>query len=402
MRNRPAAGGWFIYLCVAIAALNAAYAGGRLLISYRVLELGGDTAVIGLTTALYSLVPLLAAMPVGRAVDGRHAATMLRIGAGVSAAAFALIALGGDLLLLSAGSVLLGFGNLLTAVSGQGYIPALSHPQEYDKRFGGLSLAISIGQSAGLPVAGAIASTNAIWGSHTTVPLLVMGALTAGATVLTLSPKFSDRRGPDSRPAAQPQGVRRMLATQGMRPAIFSSLIVLTSVDMMTAYMPAFGEQHNFSVLIITLILTARSVSSALSRLFLTRLLRAAPRPWLLASATMGSALPIALIPAFPYPPAVGLIMVIAGLFWGIGQPLTMTWVANLVAPSSRASALSLRLTGNRLGQVVLPLAAGVLAGTAGTATVFVLTGGLLAGAGVSTIRALYGTRPSGPGESLQ
>lgn len=157
------------------------------MISYRVLELGGDTSVIGLTTALYSLVPPLAAMPAGRAVDGWHAATMLRLGSGVSAAAFALIAFSGDLVLLLVGSVALGFGHILTAVSGQGYIPALSQPQDYDKRFGGLALAISIGQSAGLPLAGAIASTSVIWGFHTTVPLWTMGVVAAGATLVTLS-----------------------------------------------------------------------------------------------------------------------------------------------------------------------------------------------------------------------
>ena len=56
----------------------------------------------------------------------------------------------------------------------------------------------------------------------------------------------------------------------------------------------------------------------------------------------------------------------------------TMTWVAGLVPPPNHASALSLRLTGNRLGQVFIPL-------TAGADAVFVLTGG----AAISTWRAL-------------
>nr|WP_073358492.1 hypothetical protein [Rhodococcus jostii] len=66
-----------------------------------------------------------------------------------------------------------------------------------------------------------------------------------------------------------------------------------------------------------------------------------------------------------------------------------MTWVAGLVPPPNRASALSLRLTGNRLGQVFIPLTAGAIAGSAGADAVFVLTGGLLAGAAISTWRAL-------------
>jgi hypothetical protein len=50
---------------------------------------------------------------------------------------------------------------------------------------------------------------------------------------------------------------------------------------------------------------------------------------------------------------------------------------------------LSLRLTGNRLGQVLIPLAAGAAAGVAGTSSIFVITGGLLGTAAVSTWRAV-------------
>ncbi|SCK56348.1 hypothetical protein YWIDRAFT_03293 [Streptomyces sp. SceaMP-e96] len=44
----------------------------------------------------------------------------------------------------------------------------------------------------------------------------------------------------------------------------------------------------------------------------------------------------------------------------------------------ARSTALALRLTGNRLGQVAAPAGAGLLAGVAGTAAPFVLLGGLL------------------------
>jgi hypothetical protein len=66
-----------------------------------------------------------------------------------------------------------------------------------------------------------------------------------------------------------------------------------------------------------------------------------------------------------------------------------MTWVAGLVTAANRAAALSLRLTGNRLGQVLIPLAAGAAAGVAGTSSIFVITGGLLGTAAVSTWRAV-------------
>ncbi|MFF0816065.1 hypothetical protein ACFYVR_13070 [Rhodococcus sp. NPDC003318] len=72
-----------------------------------------------------------------------------------------------------------------------------------------------------------------------------------------------------------------------------------------------------------------------------------------------------------------------------------MTWVAGLASSTNRASALSLRPAGNRLGQVAIPLTAGAVAGSTGADGVFVLTGGLLAGAAASTWRALGWPKPA-------
>lgn len=215
MNRRRAGNRWFPYLCIITAGLNAAYTGGRLLISYRIVEIGGSSA-IGLVAALYSPLPLMAAIPVGRAADGRYSALMLRGGAGTSAAALTLIAFSPDVALISAGAVLLGFGNLLTAVSGQGYIPALSRPEEYDKAFSGLSLAMSVGQTAVLPLAGGVAASGAFLGSSTTVPLLIMAGLAAVATLFSLSCHLGSRDNVRSRATTEPLGVAAMLTRRGM------------------------------------------------------------------------------------------------------------------------------------------------------------------------------------------
>jgi MFS family permease len=76
------------------------------------------------------------------------------------------------------------------------------------------------------------------------------------------------------------------------------------------------------------------------------------------------------------------LIIAIAGFALGIGQPLTMAWVSRSSLPEERAMAISLRLTGNRLGQFILPLVAGVTAGSLGVGSVFLVLSGML---GVST-----------------
>jgi MFS family permease len=78
----------------------------------------------------------------------------------------------------------------------------------------------------------------------------------------------------------------------------------------------------------------------------------------------------------------------ITGLAMGIGQPLTMAWVSRIAPRDSMGMAISVRLTSNRLGQVVVPALAGLIA--AGTLSgVFFLMAGLMGVAAVVTSRAL-------------
>jgi MFS family permease len=85
---------------------------------------------------------------------------------------------------------------------------------------------------------------------------------------------------------------------------------------------------------------------------------------------------------------ALASALVLLGFCLGVGQPLTMSTVVQAAPGSARSTALALRLTGNRLGQVAAPASAGLLAGAAGAAAPFVLLGVLLLGASGTAARA--------------
>ncbi|AII05450.1 MFS transporter [Rhodococcus opacus] len=380
---------WFLNVCIATALLQAVYHAVRVLVSYRVLALGGDAVTIGIVTALFSLAPLLVAVRIGRAVDRRHAAAILRTGVVLTSLGVLVIAVSSDLIVLGLGNVILGFGQILVTVAAQGFVTLLSPPGELDRGFAGLTLGVSVGQAIGVPLVGLIAAGSSDGGGvETTLALTVMGVVSLAA--IPFAWPIRERPQPaESASKGDRQSVFSMISTTGMRPAVFSSLIVLASVDVVVAYLPVLGHEFGFSVLLVTLLLTARTAASIASRAFLPWLLTRVPRQKLLISATLCSALPTALLPFVPDPVGMALLLVVAGFFWGIGQPLTMTWVAGLVTAANRAAALSLRLTGNRLGQVLIPLTAGAAAGVAGTSSIFVITGGLLGTAAVSTWRAV-------------
>ena len=256
---------WFLNVCVATALLQAVYHAVRVLVSYRVLALGGDAVTIGIVTALFSLAPLLVAVRIGRAVDRRHAAAVLRTGVLLTALGVLVIAASGDLIVLALGNVVLGFGQILVTVAGQGFITLLSPPGELDRGFAGLTLGVSVGQAIGVPLVGLIAAGSSDGGVvETTLALTVMGVVSLAAVPFAWPirerPQAADPPSPGDR-----QSVFSMISTTGMRPAVFSSLIVLASVDVVVAYLPVLGHEFGFSVLLVSLLLTARTAAPAAS-----------------------------------------------------------------------------------------------------------------------------------------
>ena len=72
--------------------------------------------------------------------------------------------------------------------------------------------------------------------------------------------------------------------------------------------------------------------------------------------------------------------LAVCGIGLGISATLTLSGVVDLAPPTARATAMSLRLTGNRLGQMVIPFGPSLVATATGTAGVFVILAATLLG----------------------
>ncbi|MGW0182567.1 MFS transporter [Nocardia sp. NPDC003345] len=379
---------WFIAVATVSLLSHTVLSGVRTLISYRALALGGDGLTVGLITAAFAVLPLVVALRIGRAVDRGLAVPALRLGLILTVVAVVLAATSTQLLVLGTASALLGLAQMLHTVACQSMVALWSPPELMDSRFGHLTLSVSVGQLLGFPIAGLVATlTTQDSGAVSTGPaLLVMGAIAAAAVL----PAFLFAPGNTTRvsrsdAAGGQQSTFRLLATPGMKPAIFSSLTVLTAMDLLMAYLPVLGQQMGLSVATVTALLTARTVTSVLSRATMPILLRKVPRRWLLVSATLASGIPMALVPFTSAVVPLMLAMLLMGFFWGVGQPLTMSWVTVIADSRNRAAALAVRLAGNRIGQVAVPVVAGSLSGLIGVGAIFHASGLLLISSGLLT-----------------
>jgi hypothetical protein len=78
------------------------------------------------------------------------------------------------------------------------------------------------------------------------------------------------------------------------------------------------------------------------------------------------------------------------GFTVGVANTLTVTSVMAMTASGVRATANSLRVTGNRVAQVALPFGASLVAAIAGTGGIFVIIAASLAASGA----AVWWSRP--------
>jgi MFS family permease len=384
--------------------VQATLFGVRPMVSYRALELGGDPWDLGIIAASFSLLSLLIAVPVGRWIDLKGESWFILGGAAVVAVSAGSMALSQSIPALVITQALLGGGQIMNVVGIQAWVANTSPGGTADQRFGAFTVAVSIGQLVGPGGGGLLAS----WPSPTAALSGITLVMVAGAAVSLVAVAVSVPLLRENRPDRSGRGVTPevvgqrgliwgILALPSMPQAILTSLTVLTCVDILSIYLPLYGETRGLSIAGVGLLLAVRGGAALLSRLVMGKLIRRYGRKRVLVVST---SVPAALLMVFPLTDEMWLLiglMTVIGFGLGLGQPITLAWVAGQVAEDRRGAALGLRLSANRLGQVVIPLGVGAVAGPLGVGSVFLFMSVLLAISGATSANAAFG--PAAPPE---
>ncbi|MGY6020778.1 MFS transporter [Streptomyces spinosirectus] len=383
--------GWLLRLVIAFGFAQGAVSMARPAVSYRALALGADERAVGVIAGVYALLPLFAAVPLGRRTDHGRCAPLLPAGVVLIAGGCALSGVAGSLWTMAVWSGVMGLGHLCFVIGSQSLVARRSAPHEQDRNFGHFTIGASLGQLVGPVAAGALIGGPDMAGTSA-LALLVAGA--GAAVAFTSLWRIEDRTA-----AGSPVGARGrvpvggILRARGVPAGMLVSLSVLSATDILTAYLPVVGEHRGIAPSAIGVLLSVRAGATVACRLVLTPLLRLLGRPALLTVTCLLAALLCAGI-ALPMPVwTLGVLLAALGFCLGVGQPLSMTTVVQAAPDDARSTALALRLTGNRLGQVAAPAAAGLVAGAAGVAAPFVMLGVLLLLSAGGALRA-----PAAPG----
>lgn len=362
----------------------------RPIISYKALELGADSTLVGLVGATFALAPLVFAIRIGQSVDKGKSGYALLLGSIILSLTTIALLFIDSIPLLMVAMPMLGMGHLLCMVGGQTMIANRSQSVQYERNFGLFTFYASLGHAFGPLIGGWLADSGEarVDANAAFVFALVLFVL-AIVSVLKLSTKKENQPVPeksDSKVTA-----REVLAVPTFKSAIFVASATTSVVDVVLIFLPLFGRELGISVADIGLLLAIRSVASMGVRVILGQITRLLGLKRILvwgALVTLVSMVALALVQDFW---SIAVIMVISGFAMGIGQPATMAWVSRISNADSRGLAIAIRLTANRFGQVAMPAVAGVIAG-GGIAAVFYMLAAVQAASVLATSRALKQT----------
>jgi MFS family permease len=385
-------------LLFALLAMGVAQAAVYLIrptTSYRLLALGEGAREVGLVAAAFALLPIFLAIPLGRMSDRRGFPLML-VGCAAQTVGCLLLALSETTATIAAASAVVGLGHLALALGAQDVVARESHSDRHDQHFGLLTAGVSLGQLLGPLLAGFLLGAAGTPSTGATTRCLLVAAGILGLSTVCAAVADRSRRGTAATHAAARRGsVRTIVRTRGVPAGIFASIAVLAATDVFTAYMPVIGAQNDIGPRVIGLLLALRAAASIVSRVGIGTIVRRVGRTRLIS---IGAAVAAAALAGMTVTHDVWLLALLslaAGFGLGFGQPLSMTLVVQLVPDHARATALAVRLTGNRIGQVATPAAAGVIAGGSGASSVFWLLSALLLVSAVAIQRPALERRPA-------
>jgi MFS family permease len=360
-------------LCTHALITQIVYAMVRVTISYRTVELGLAPIWVGIITGASAVLPMLLAVSIGRYVDRGHDALTARFGSLVilgCCLGYRLSEAGlTELLFFTA---FLGVGHTLLMVSQQMIVVrSARNDVSRETAFGHYMVATALGQGIGPLIVGWLGGSLQI--PPTRYLFAVAVVLAAGGIAISFFLKGRSAGTAGRVAGAQPIPVRDLLAMRGVPTLMIASIITVTAQDLITIFLPLLGAQRGIDVANVGALLMVRSVTAVVSRVFYPSMMRAVGRVPLTVG-TMAAASVGLVVLASPVPlPVLYVAVALAGFGLGIAATLSISNMVDIVPAGARGVALSLRITGNRVGQVSFPVAAGVIAAALGTGGIFAI-----------------------------
>jgi len=343
------------------------------------LQLGAGPIGVGLLVSAAFFLPLFLAMPVGALADSWGTRELILWGCAMMGLGPMGVALAPNFVTLSISQLLTGMGHLMIIVSAQTYVGSLGRGKAGEGNFGWYSTFIAAGALAG-PLLGGVTSDH--FGFRVAYLLAGISALLAILLGGFLGPRQGTRTAMSSlAPFGSPGQIRRLLGNSAVRVSMVVSCGVLFAMGSYGAFLPVYLNTLAYPATLIGLLLSIRALAAMVVRPFMGKIVQGLGGrmgTFLVTTTLVGAG--VAFTGFAETLPLLFILIVAVGAGTGITQPISMVTVADHVSGGERGFAMGLRMTGNRVVQLLSPLILGGVAEFFGFRAAFLVAGsGLLA-----------------------
>ncbi|HEX7635095.1 MAG TPA: MFS transporter, partial [Noviherbaspirillum sp.] len=326
-------------ILVALAA-HIALTGVRITTSLYALSLHASEFTVGSLMALFSLFPMMLAVPAGRLIDRIGIVRPMLAGCASIAAGCAVPGFIGGLPVLYLAAILTGSGFMMIQIAAQHTVGAISAAHQRASHFSRLALGFSISGFCGPVIAGFIIDQARYSAAYITFFVFALLALALTAYGQTIKiPAAAHEESPSSGNAIG------LLRDREMRRIYLIGTLLASAWDLFTFVLPIHGSQLGFSASTIGLILGCFSVATFIVRLGMPWIARRWSEWHVLTAALMLAGFCYALFPLMEQPASIMAVAALLGAAVGSSQP-NMLALLHHAAPSGRAAeAVGVRIT---------------------------------------------------------
>jgi len=349
---------------------HMAMSGGRVSGALYALSVGSPELVVGVFMAMFSILPTLAAMSIGRWVDRIGALPVMRFGVLAVLIGAVVPVLWLSVPALFAMAVLIGFGFNAMSVAGQHTVGAMAHGKSAEQRlrnFGWYALGHSASSALGPFISGLLIDHVGFRMAFGTMAVFTCVACWLVFRKLVTLPAAVKSEVPGDIPL-RPRAWHDLLAAPELRRIYYVSLTLSCCWDLFIVMLPVLGTRLGFSASIIGTVFSLFAVGTFVSRALMPWL-STRFREWQIMRAAMAMIALVFIV--LPWASAAIVFMLLGFLFGtsiGFSQP-NMLSLLHVAAPGGRGGeALGLRSLIGNASSVLVPVSFGLAVGPLGVA----------------------------------
>lgn len=342
------------------------------MLALRLQELGSGDAVIGLVLGVNSLVAFALALPAGRTIDRLGLRVALTAGLAGMVVVGAALAVAPSVQLIAVAFVGEGVVELAAWLAMQALASQAGSGAPLQRQLALFSFAWGTGIAIGPAIGSALYGARGFGA----VGLFYAGIGGVGLLSSLVLPPVEGGKEP-RQPVPLRAAVREMWGSAAVRTVLLSSFVVLFIYGIRNSFYPLLLERRGLPVDRIGLLLSIMGGTSLVVRLVLPAVQRRVEAQRLLVGSMWLAIVAMTVTPwlgtIWLYVPAAALV----GVGLGVNPPVTVQLMAEHTSTRERGLAMGMRVSSNRLSQIVQPLLFGVVAAAAGMPLAFA-SGGLL------------------------